>query len=694
MKKLLTFILMIVMVASLAACSMLPEDVQATINGVIDEIKGNGGGEHVHNFAIRESKDATCLEDGFTVLKCECGEAKEPEVIAALGHDLQYSQTKPTCTKAGSDNYTCTRCDYVEKTSIEALGHQYPEYTEPSRFVTCTRSGCNHYKALEIGSGGKYVDVLVFTFGDTEKAALEAKHNELANLLAAADKYDPTVHGYAESGALYDAYQVAETLYEEYSDLIYDAQGQYSIAMTLYYCDYRNDDLEKMYNDMQVYYTDLVAKFYSLSQPWYDSMFRDFFFYGATEEEINAFLFDSNALADEEYTRLKNRNDEIELEYNSISNPLSSQLVPELYAEFVENANAMAKRLGYDNYLEYAYENVYDRDYTPEDVAGFVEYVKEYIVPLHNSLYPRGTSASGPDVLSKYNEVMVNSFFEKRWINETFNNYLDDMNMAFTSNPDKLISFSDEFNNLITDGNLFRGTYGGAYVTYVSGLNIPIAFFGKGYDNSMTFAHEFGHYMNEVYNQSEYNQSYDLLETHSQGDESLFLAYLGTVMKSSMKAAFNHIERIQLRSSIATIIFSVQVDCFEQAIYLNSYDGVNSDIIMADGKITADEYDLLYESIAKDLGIKVDATVNNYWRYGMTISSPCYYISYAISGINALQIYAMAKTDFETAKDSYLKLFTYTDVDPDMTDAQILEYAGMISYTDEQLYKNIYNAFK
>jgi hypothetical protein len=62
----------------------------------------------------------------------------------------------------------------------------------------------------------------------------------------------------------------------------------------------------------------LVAKYYSLSQPWYDSMFREFFFEGATEEEIKAFLFDSNAYADEEYTTLKNRNDEIELEFNSI----------------------------------------------------------------------------------------------------------------------------------------------------------------------------------------------------------------------------------------------------------------------------------------------------------------------------------------------------------------------------------------
>ena len=698
MKKLLTFILMIVMVASLAACSMLPEDIQATINGAIDEIKGLIGGEHEHNFVVYESKDATCTEDGFAKSRCDCGETKE-EVLTAQGHDLQYShKSKPDCVRSGVENYKCTRCTYTEKRPLEALGHQYAEDAEPSRFHICTRPGCGYSEALSVGNGGKYADELTFTFGDTEKAALEAKHNELANLLAAADKYDPAVHGYAETGELADAYEAAEKLYEEYSDLIYDAQGQYSVAMTLYYCDHKNEDLEKTYNDMQVYYTDLVAMFYSLSQPWYDSMFREFFFYGATDEEINSFLFDSNALADEEYTTLKNRNDEIELEFLGIANPVSNLDVPGLYAEFVENNNAIAKRLGYENYLEYAYANVYDRDYSPEDVAGFVDYVKEYIVPLFNTVYAKwgsvGNYASDTDI-AQYYGIVSDSFFESRYGNEMFNNYIDDMNMAFTSNPDKQISFSDELNNLIVDGNLFRGTYEGAYVTYIYSSGIPVAYFGAGYDNTTTVAHEFGHFMNEIYNRSEYNQSYDLLETHSQGDESLYVYYLSQNMPST---SFYIVNTFHLLNSLYTIVNSVKVDCFEQAIYLNSYDGVNSDIIMADGKITADEYDFLYQSLSLELGIDEghdgNARADEYWRYGMTITSPCYYISYAISGINALQIYAMAKTDFETAKDSYLKLFTYTDVDPDMTDAQILEYAGMLSYTDEQLYKNIYDAFK
>ena len=72
----------------------------------------------------------------------------------------------------------------------------------------------------------------------------------------------------------------------------------------------------------------------------------------------------------------------------------------------------------------------------------------------------------------------------------------------------------------------------------------------------------------------------------------------------------------------------------------------------------------------------------------MTITSPCYYVSYSVSALSVLQIYANAKnTSFDEAKESYLKLFTYTDVNPEMTTEEVLEYAGLYSFTDEDLYR-------
>ena len=192
--------------------------------------------------------------------------------------------------------------------------------------------------------------------------------------------------------------------------------------------------------------------------------------------------------------------------------------------------------------------------------------------------------------------------------------------------------------------------------------------------------------MNEIYNDDMYSQSFDLLETHSQGQESLFIQYaMSTYLEGK---ALELVEAEYLVNALYIIVLATQVNCFEQAVYLNSYDGPGSETIMADGKITADEYDAVFAGISEDFGINEDYRVDEYWRY-VTISSPCYYISYAISGVNALQIYANAAKDFDSAKASYLKLFTYTDVDPDMTLEEVLLYAGLTSYTDENTFKNI-----
>ena len=113
---------------------------------------------------------------------------------------------------------------------------------------------------------------------------------------------------------------------------------------------------------------------------------------------------------------------------------------------------------------------------------------------------------------------------------------------------------------------------------------------------------------------------------------------------------------------------------------------------MADGKITADEYGALYDYICQDFGgVEI---LDGYWQHGMTITSPCYYISYSASAMTVLQLYEMANTDgFDAAKDSYLKLFTYVDENPEMTLDETLAYAGMLSYKSEDLYKALYDYF-
>lgn len=664
MKKLLVLLLMLAMTVALASC-----DVQLTIEKML--------GKHTHEYEMI-STDATCTTGGTASFACKCGDSYSGE-IEALGHDMQItSKIDVTCTTAGYNRLRCSRCFITKSEKIEATGHAWGEFVEASRMVLCTNNGCSAGYFEE--SEGKYTEVLVFKYTEEDKAALLAKFDAFEAELEALPKYNAADHAFTEEGELAEAFAAFDAKHTELYDALLYAMEQRQIAEIAYLCDDKNQTIKAKYDDMNEYYTTVVGRFYALPKPIYDSMYREFFYQGMTEEEIKMYLEDSADYSDPEYIELKNKNDEIESVYRGISKPDESSLVPELYAEFVANNNAIAEHFGYDNYLEYAYASVYDRDYTYDQLDNVIAYVKEYIAPLFmNYVYQY------MDIVqtnSGYAGVSINSFFEDTYGNVTLNDYID--LLKFDSNSDKVISFSDEFNNLMADGNMFRGTYEGAFVTYIYSQGIPVAYFGKGYDNAFTVAHEFGHYMNEIYNQSEYDQSFDLLEMHSQGNEML---YLSTLKDKLSGTVFADVKAGAIFNLLSTTLLSISVDMFERAVYTNTYTGTNADVIMADGIIEADEYDLLYEGIFDDLGL-INVYYPTYWRY-VTITSPCYYISYAISALSVLQLYPMAVDNFDVAVDAYLKLFTYTDVDPEMTTEEVLAYAGLYSFTDEELYKYI-----
>lgn len=635
---------------------------------------------HEHSFEVTESTNPGCLTVGHRVYKCECGEQKEEDFGEPLGHSYQTTTVRAaSCVRVGTLKHTCSRCgdNYTEE--IPAKGHNFEQsYVEASRIVTCSNNFCS-YSQMPDGNG-KYRDIIVYKYEESDSEAFYAVYDELAAIIAAAELYDAAKHGYAEGTALEAAYLAMEAKYEELYDIVEYIATQQQIAQIEYYMDMESAEKEENLDFISELRTELVSKFYEFSQPIYDSMYREYYYYGMSEEEINAFIFDSNAVANPEYKKLIDRNNEIELEFYDMEDPTTDEKYPELYAEFVSNNKQIALLLGYSNYLEYAYKNVYGRDYSYTDISTVEEYVKGELHSAYMSVNDKFNSLNYTNKdLVEYSSQMTGNFFVDKSGNKTLNDYID--LMSFENG----ISFSDEFNKLMADGNLFRGQYQGAFVTSLMSLSLPIAYFGPDYSNPFTVSHEFGHYMNEIYNKGEFDQSYDLLEMHSQGNEILYLHFLKGQLT---EGGFALCEIIELLNMMSTVMASMAVDSFERAVYLDTYDGSKASVIMADGVITADEYDTLFLSILEDYGMKGEIN-SKYWRY-VTISSPCYYVSYAISAISVLQLYSIAANDgFDVAKNAYLKLFTYTDENPDMTTEEILIYAGMKSFMDKELYEDL-----
>ncbi len=688
MKRIILLLLsVVILIASFTGCDMLPEDIKTKIDGALDGIF------HKHDFVYDRTTEATCTLPEKQYFICSCGEEKVEEVKSAYGHEYVFYSDSASCAIDGKVTYKCKYGDDTYSEPSSAKGHSFPEATEASRLIACENKRCS-YGYLPEGNN-KHKEVLTFKLNEDDKTRIQAIRDELSALIEAAAPYDPELHGYSEVGEIADEYAKLIEVYGKLEEELIYVISQYQISEIHYYVDMENEENESRYYDTFDYYNAFFSEFYSHAEPIYNSMYRDFYYYGMTEEEIQDYIRDCNGVSTPEYLDISDKISEIEEAYHALEDVASDESLPALYAEFVSLKNELAKVLGYDNYLKYAYVEEYSRDYSYTEVEAVVDYAKTYIIPCYNLLYKKymtiGRNMSESDYYASI-DILYNSFFSNVTSNKYLNDFIDTLVFADAGNGE--ITFSDELNKLMADGNLFRGSYEGAFTTSIRDAKLPIAYFGSGYENAFTVAHEFGHFMNEIYNRGEYSQSYDLLEMHSQGTELLYLAYLADQVGKDSDI-YGLVKSITLLNTMSTVLHGLSVDSFENAVYLNEYDGYGSDVIMADGTITPDEYDKLFTFICIDLGLESpplnpdNMTYNSYWRY-VVIESPCYYVSYSMSALSVLGLYSKTVDhSLDEVTEMYYKLFTYTDVDPEMTPEEVMDYAGLYAYTSEELFKNI-----
>ncbi len=613
--------------------------------GICSVCNGKDPEFHVHEFKETRRKDATCLNDGTVSLRCSCGETKV-EVLAALGHN------------------------YEEQTSL-------------SRMRKCQNEGC---KAVIFPSHETdFADQFVYTMTEDDKTRINGAYDALVLTLEEHGAYDATLHAYVQDSEWATKNADFEAAMELYIDEVEYVVGQYQFAKVQADMDFFNEDKADQALDVSNYYNEVLADYNSLFKLVHDSALREYFFYGMTQEEIDELLADSIAASDPEYVALSDRNDEIEKEYREITGVEGSSKVLDLYEEFVANNNAIAKIKGYDNYMEYAYAEIYGREYTPAQSAIFYDYLKEYVAPLFKTAEKKWEDLQNSASTKQFNDFVAflqDSFFINGTVNTAVNDFL--CTIKQTDAEGATVSYYDHLQDMMEKGNFFRGNYDGAYSWYVEALSTPILFFGDDYQSGNTIVHEFGHYTNELKN-FDNPQSYDLSETHSQGLEVLYLSYLNSNRKGILtQTAFDLYASYNTYNNLWIVMLAAGVDRFEQAVYTNSYVGPNDEQIMADGNITKDEYDLLFTSILDELGVSDDYA--SYWRQ-VTIQSAGYYISYSISMVCSFQLLAM-DGNYDEKVASYLKLVNYTDDEAkiDYNYKQVLENAGLYAYDNEALF--------
>jgi hypothetical protein len=592
----------------------------------------------------------------------------------------KFNTIDPDCENDGLDYYVCPECLDVKVETIPALGHEWAESSLSIRYlIPCTREGCNGGKMQD--GNHTYDEDMAYTFTAEDDEKISALYDQILSAITAVGEYND--QQYEEGSDIYNQYVAFCELFVEYAGWMKTVYEQMENAEVQYYVDIESETVQSNYLYITSYRSAMVKKYYDIYTHIKESAFKNYFFYGWSEESINSYLENYNSSSDE-LVALKSANNEIEVEYCAIDDPETSDRVPELYAQYAENNKRIAELCGYDNYLEYASKNIYGRsDYSAETVDKVYTYLKTYIKPLLSTVRLKYLTSATTEIANNIDYFNTEDFFSNVEVNGYVNNFLDEMSKYST------INFSQNLEDVLSDSLILRGTYETGFTMGMPSINRPIIYMGVA--RASTLVHEYGHYINYVYDYSvglgDYDQSFDLDETHSQGLMALYVYYMQNELSAEQYIAQRY---YTLATYLRNILAYMAVYKLEDAIYSNSYDGLGSDEIMADGQITSDEYDTIYYNLLTELG--VEKYFNNYyWRY--CLDYPAYFLSYSLSLINVVQLFVKAETDgFESAVESYTKLITYVDVDSSYTYSQVLEYAGLCDYTDEALYQKLSSA--
>ena len=312
----------------------------------------------------------------------------------------------------------------------------------------------------------------------------------------------------------------------------------------------------------------------------------------------------------------------------------------EFYLELTAVRRELAEAYGYDSYADYAYENIYGRDYTPEEIRSFYAAVKEYIAPLSGDM---------KEILGAYRKVdEYKALLDGEYVDFAGDTAFDMMEPYVGRLSGELLESFEYLRRY----HLYDMGPGEAKANMGYTITLPrygAAFIfsspaGQIYDFH-TAIHEFGHY-NKLYHtgwsweRSAAVESYDAAEVHSQGLEALFFRFYPEIFGELAPA----VEIYKMSSLVASIVNGALEDEFQQYVYA-----------AGDG-LTLEMLNEKYYELCAEYGVLGD---DGELRYDWvdtphTFTSPCYFISYATSAAGALTVWEESQNDYFGAVDKYL----------------------------------------
>ena len=327
--------------------------------------------------------------------------------------------------------------------------------------------------------------------------------------------------------------------------------------------------------------------------------------------------------------------------------------IGEIYDKLVNNRHAMAKKLGYENFIELGYKSLGRTDYNATDVKGYRDQIYTDLVPLTNKLFKeqaKRLKIRNPQAYD-YNINFLSG-------NATPKGDRDYLVMQATKMYGELSAETDEFFSFMKEHELLdletrQGKSGGGYMTYFPVYKEPFIFsnFNGTSGDVDVLTHEFGHafqyYMSRNFACPSYRMpTYEACEIHSMSMEFIAHPWMDLFFNEEAdKYRYSHVS-----DAITFIPYGVAVDEFQHFVYENP-------------EITHEDRCAKWREIEKKYlpHKKYDDTPvferGGYWmRQNHIFTVPFYYIDYTLAQVVAFQFFNEARRNHKRAWNRYLKL--------------------------------------
>ena len=276
----------------------------------------------------------------------------------------------------------------------------------------------------------------------------------------------------------------------------------------------------------------------------------------------------------------------------------------QLLVDLIRMRQEIAAYWGYTDYVQFANDFYYYREFTPADMEYYLAEIQEELVDLYRQVdfgiwdvtWEYSSEEETLDFVRQAAKNMGGSIWEAFELLETAGLY----DITYSENK-----------------------YNSSFEVYLTSYLEPFVFMNptlSRYD-CLTFAHEFGHFCNDYVSYGSY-AGIDVLEIFSQGMEYLSLFY-GENGEDLVQA--------KLADSLCTYVEQAAYAAFEQRMYALTGDDLSVEGLYG-----------LYEEVAQAYGFesmgydkREFVTITHYY------TNPMYIISYVVSNDAAMQLYQM-----------------------------------------------------